>query len=90
MLLGEEGQRKLRLRNLTNDRLFKLWDGELAIRYRTPKTLYEIKRLFRHFKRFLGEYPPSPELGKQFLSQFAQRKPGIFYRYWTLFKVSFQ
>jgi len=40
VLLGEAGQRKLRLRNLTNDKLFELWDSELVIRYRTKKTLY--------------------------------------------------
>jgi integrase/recombinase XerD len=90
MLLGEEGQRKLRLRNLTNDSLFELWDSELIIRYRTPKTLYEARRLSRHFRDFLGQFPPSPELGKQFLSQFAQRKPGTFYRYTVLMKVFFQ
>jgi len=90
VLLGEAGQRKLRLRNLTNDKLFELWDSELVIRYRTKKTLYEGRRLFGQFHQFLGAFPPSAELGKKFLGQFADHKPSTVYRYNALLRQFFK
>jgi hypothetical protein len=72
LLLGEDGKRKLRLRQMTNDQLFASYDSELVLKNQSPKGLYEARRLIRHFKDFLGEFNSTPELGKQFLSKFAK------------------
>jgi len=81
LLSEEEGKRRLRLRHLTNDQLFELYDAELLCRHRSAKELYEDRRVLKHFKDFLGQFSPSPELGKQFLSQFATRKAATMARY---------
>ena len=74
-------KRKLRLRNLSNEDLFGLYNAELQCRHRSPKGLYEDRRILGHFQQFLGLMPPSPELGKQFLSQYGRRKPATLARY---------
>jgi len=89
MLLDECAQRKLRLSNLQNTELFKLWDNEMILRYRTPNTLHESRRFFGHFYKYLGEFPPSVELGKSFLTSFADCKPATLYRYSALLKQFF-
>ena len=89
MLLGEEGKRKLRLRGMTNDQLFEAYDAELICKHRSAKGLYEDRRVLKHFRGFLGEYPPTPELGKQFLSQFANRKTATLARYLATLKGFF-
>ena len=81
MLLGEDGKRRLRLRYMTNDDLFACYDSELLLRNQSKKGLYEARRVLRHFQDFLGQYPPTPELGRQFLAQFAERKVTTKYRY---------
>jgi integrase len=73
MVLGSEGKRKLRLRHKTNDELFRLYDAQLILRYQTKDTLEEARRLMRHFREFLGEFPPTPELAASFLAKSAQR-----------------
>jgi len=89
MLLGEEGKRRLRLRHIPNNELFKLYDAELICHHRSAKGLYEDRRVLNHFREFLGEYPPMPELGKQFLSQFAQLSTATFARYTATLKAFF-
>jgi integrase len=79
--LGEDGKRKLRLRQMTNDQLFESYDSDLILKNQSKKGLYEARRVLKHFKDFIGEFPPSPELGKQFLAQFADRKVATKYRY---------
>jgi hypothetical protein len=39
-----------------------------------------------HFKTYLGEYSPSPELAAGFLAQFQDRKPTTLYRYDSITK----
>jgi len=89
MFLGEEGKRRLRLRQMTNDQLFEAYDAELVCRHRSTKGLYEDRRVLRHFRDFLGQFPPSPELAKQFLSQFTSRKTATLSRYVSTLKVFF-
>ena len=79
--MGSDGKRKLRLRNKTNSELFNLYESQLTIRHRSDDALGEAKRVLGHFRTFLGEYPPSPELGVSFLAQFRQRKATTLYRY---------
>jgi len=67
MLLGEEGRRKLVLRQKRNDELFHLYDTELVLRLRSHKNLDETRKFLRKFQDYLGEFPPSSELAKSFL-----------------------
>ena len=81
MLLGSDGKRKLRLRHKTNAELFKLYDSQLVLKHRSAEGLEESRRLLRHFKDYLGEYPPTPEVAAPFLAQFKDRKPATLYSY---------
>ena len=89
MLLGEDMRRKLMLRQLTNQNLFALYDSEIVCRHRSAKGLYEDRRILKHFAEFLGQYPPSPELGKSFLAKFAHRKTATLARYVAVLKPFF-
>jgi len=80
----------LELRQKTNRELFALYDGELAFHHRSDRGLHEAKRVLRHFYNYLGEYPPTPELAKSFLSTFSNRKPTTLARYVAILKVFFK
>ena len=86
MLLGSDGKRKLRLRHKTNAELFKLYDSQLVLKHRSAGGLEESRRLLRHFKDYLGEYPPTPEVAASFLAQFKDRKPATLYSYDAILK----
>ena len=81
ILLGSKGRRQLELRQKTNQELFALYEGELAFHHRSARGLHESKRVLKHFHDYLGEYPPTPELAKSFLSPFSDRKPTTLARY---------
>jgi integrase len=81
ILLGNKGRRHLELRQKPNNELFTLYEGELAFRHRSAKAIHEAKRVLNHFHDYLGEYPPTPELAKSFLSNFSHRKPTTLARY---------
>jgi len=89
LLLGEEGKRRLRLRHLTNSQLFEAYDAQLLSKHPSAKGLYEDRRLLKHFRDFLGEFPPTPEMGKQYLAQFSNRKPATLARYSATLKLFF-
>jgi len=81
VLMGTDGKRKLRLRHKTNGELFALYDSQLVLRHRSKEALAEARRLLGHYRAFLSDYPPSPELAAAFLAQFSDRKPNTLYRY---------
>ena len=85
-VLGLEGRRRLMLRRLNNDGLFELYDSDLVLRLRNPKNLSDNRKMLIRFKEYLDGCPPSPELAKAFLSQFANRKPRTLYRYAQMLK----
>lgn len=85
--MGPEGKRKLRLRNLSNDRLVKLYDSELVLRLHNAKNLTDTRKILAHFKEHLGNYPPSAELAKGFLARYADRQPRTLYRYAQMVKA---
>ena len=87
ILLGNKGRRHLELRQKTNKELFTLYDGELAFRHRSEKGIQEAKRVLNHFHDYIGEYPPTPELAKSFLSTFKNHKPTTIARYAAIIKV---
>ena len=43
--------------------------------------------MLNRWKEYLNGYPPSPELAKGFLSQYADKKPRTLYRYAQMLKV---
>lgn len=69
------------LRRLDNEDLFELYDSDLVLRLRNPKNLSDNRKMLIRFREYLDSHPPSPELAKAFLSQFANRKPRTLYRY---------
>ena len=73
-LLGKQGRRVMELKTLSNAGLFERWRRELGFRYRTERPRKEAIRFAGLFERFLGGYPPSADLAKQFLSQYLDRK----------------
>ena len=50
----------------------------------------EAKRILKHFYDYLGEFPPTPELAKSFLSTFKNRKSTTIARYTAILKVFFK
>ena len=81
MVLTPEAKRRLRLRNLTGDALFNLYDSDLVLRLHNAKNLSDTRTMLGKFKEYLGNFPPSSELAKGFLSQYADRKPRTLYRW---------
>ncbi|MFC1914119.1 tyrosine-type recombinase/integrase [Chloroflexota bacterium] len=80
----------MELRQKTNDELFTLYEGELTFHHRSARGIHEAKRVLNHFHDYLGEFPPTPELAKSFLSQFKDRKPTTIARYAAILKVFFK
>ncbi|UCD54491.1 MAG: tyrosine-type recombinase/integrase, partial [Dehalococcoidia bacterium] len=84
--MGEEGRRRLTLRRLNNEDLFRHYDDELVLRLHAPKNLSDTRKFLGRFKEYLGGYPPSPQLAKAFLVQYSDRKPRTLYRYTQMLK----
>ncbi|MFC2063249.1 tyrosine-type recombinase/integrase [Chloroflexota bacterium] len=80
----------MELRQKANKELFALYEGELAFHHRSARGIHEAKRVLNHFHNYLGEFPPSSELAKSFLSQFKDRKPTTIARYAAILKVFFK
>ncbi len=80
----------MELRQKTNQELFTLYDSELAFHHRSARGLHEAKRILRHFHVFIGEFPPTPELAKSFLSKFMNRKATTVARYAAILKMFFK
>lgn len=85
ILLRTEGKR--RLRHMTNEELFTLYDNDLVLRLHNVKNLSDTRKMLTKFKEYLNSYPPSPELAKGFLAQYADRKPRTLYRYAQMIRV---
>jgi integrase len=80
-LIGPEGRRRLELRQLSNDKLFAMYQAELILRIRNKKNLKNIVNLLGRFKDYLGQYPPSEPSCKAFLAQYTALKPHTWYNY---------
>ena len=72
---------------MNNDELLHLYDNDLILRLHNAKNLSDTRKLLDRFKQYLGDYPPSPELAKGFLAQYADRKPRTLYRYAQMIRV---
>ena len=80
----------MELRQKANKELFALYEGELAFHHRSARGIQEARRVLNHFHNYLGEFPPTPELAKSFLSQFKDCKPTTIARYAAILKVFFK
>ncbi len=69
------------LRQMSNDELFQLYDKGLILRLRNAKNLTDTRKILARFRDHLGDYPPSAELAKSFLSRYVDKKPRTLYRY---------
>lgn len=63
------------LRHKSNDELFGLYEADLRLRVRNPRNLKQDVALLRRFEEYLAGFPPTKELAKGFLAQYADRKP---------------
>lgn len=84
--MGQEGKRRLRLRNLPNQELRRLYDSELVLKLHNPKNLSDTRKTLDRFMSHLGNYPPSAELAKSFLAEYADKMPRTMYRYTQMIK----
>jgi integrase len=85
--VGAEGKRRLKLRNLPNEELFKLYDSERVLRLHNAKNLSDTRKTLAKLKDCLGNFPPSAELARSFVAQFADRQPRTLYRYAQMVKA---
>jgi integrase/recombinase XerD len=85
-ILGEDGKRKVLLRTRSNQELFELYKTELALRVRNQRNLSLYRQLLDRFHDFLGKYPPSALLAKNFLTRFSSRKAATLYKYTSVIK----
>ncbi len=85
--MGPEAKRRLKLRNLPNEELLRLYDSELVLRIHNVKNLSDTRKILNRFRTTLGQYPPSAELAKSFIAQYANRQPRTLYRYAQMIKA---
>jgi hypothetical protein len=67
------------IHKLPNNELFKQYYAEVILRLRNPRNLQDTRRLLGLFKSYIGEFPPTAQLAKSFLVQYANRKPRTLY-----------
>jgi len=78
----------LKLRHMQNEELFKLYDSDLVLRLHNAKNLSDTRKILSRFLlEHLGGYPPTPEMAKAFLAQYANKKPATLYRYAQMLRV---
>ena len=73
----------------TNDQAFGDYYNLIFNTY-SEKSLYEGKRLLGKFRAYIGEFPPDPQLGVQFLSQFQDIKVSSRARYFSVLNSFFK
>ena len=56
-LLGPEGRRRLQLRRMSNEGLFRQYDNELILRLHNVKNLSDTRKMLARFKEYLGVCP---------------------------------
>ena len=80
----------MELRPKPNSELFSLYEGKLTFHHRSVRGIQEARRVLNHFHNYLGEFLPTPELAKSFISQFKDRKTTTIVRYAAILKVFFK
>ena len=72
---------------MNNDELFQRYDNDLTLRLHSIKNLRDTRNKLSDFSKYLKGRPPSPDLAKAFLTQYADKKPRTRYRYTQMIKV---
>jgi len=75
------------LKHMTSSDLFQLYDSDLVLRLHNTKNLSNTRKMLARFQEYLNGYPPSSELAKDFLAQYADRKPRTLYRYVQMIRI---
>jgi len=75
---------------MQNKELFALYNDELKLKLHNAKNLSDTRKILTRFKEYLSGYPPSVELGKGFLAQYADKAPRTLYRYVQMLRVFFK
>jgi integrase len=78
--MGPEVRRRMDNRNKTNPQLFEDY-YTLLVSSHSKKYLCEAKRVLERFREFLGEFPPTIDLGVQFFTRYKDLKPNRRARY---------
>jgi integrase/recombinase XerD len=71
---------------MDNRDLFKRYDTELVLRLHNRKNLSDTRKILGKYEAFLAKRAPSPTLAKEFLAQYANKKPRTLYRYAQMVK----
>jgi len=71
----------MELKELPTEKVFTMYQADLILRIGNQKNLKSILNFLSHFREYLGEFPPSSELAKSFLSQYKSTSPHTFYNY---------
>ena len=53
--MGADGKRKLRLRHMVNEELFKLYDSDLVLRLKNAKDLGDHRKMLARFREYLND-----------------------------------
>jgi len=85
-VLGPQERRRLELRQMGNEELFRNYDNDLVLRLHNQKNLSDTRKMLGRFEAHLAGRAPSPELAKEFLAQFVNRKLRTLYRYAQMIK----
>ncbi|XUX00068.1 MAG: site-specific integrase [Dehalogenimonas sp.] len=88
-LLDDIGKRRLEDQSKTNEQRFSEYDADLKISFQsTPRQLEYHRWLIAQFRSFLGPFPPTEPLAKQFLAgdRFSKLKPRSIDRYYRILK----
>lgn len=79
-------KRKLKLRNLPNEKVFGLYYEGLPLKHKSDKGVYDDHRILEGFREAIGEFPPSADLGVQFMARYARHSSATQYRYYAALK----
>ncbi len=83
--MDNKAKRRLFNRSKTNNQLFNAYYDLLKVKL-TPDQFNQYNRLLNLFHHFLGEFPPSEELGLEFLAQYAVRSRATVVRYFGIIR----
>jgi len=80
VLLDDNAERRLFLKQKTNHELFELYYDHLKVKL-APGQFDQYKQLLDKFHQFLGEFPPSVELATKFLARYVNHAQATIVRY---------
>ena len=85
-VLGPQERRRLEMRQMDNEELFRRYDTELVLRLLNLKNLRDTRNRLAEFKEYLNGRPPSPDLAKSFIAKWVGMNSYTRYRYTHMIK----